>query len=136
LISYKSINSLILDREKLGRNTQKTCSDHNYDTGKYYFNPNSRHCTALQMKEYHSDEDDNIISTPPSIAMTPAPAFLQHMIDFDEEQEDDDSIAEQTIDEEYSGYVSGAPKRMAAVDPLKFWEVSTYNCHSICITDI
>lgn len=89
------------------------------------------------MRKYRSDEVDDIIGTAPSVAATPAPQFLQHMIDFDEEQDDGDtSITEETIDEEYSSYVSGVTRRMTVLDPLKFWEVSIYNCHSICIADI
>ena len=58
------------------------------------------------------------------IAVTPAPDFLQRMKEFDDEQaEGDASITEETIDEEYSNYVNGVPKRNV-LDPLKFWEVS------------
>lgn len=72
-----------------------------------------------------------------SIAATPAPQLLQHMMDFyNKQSEEDTSITEETIDEEYSSYVSSVLKCTAVLDPLKFWEVSTYNCYRNCITDI
>ena len=86
------------------------------------------------MRKYRSDKDDNTISTfSPVAVVTPALQFLQHMMDFDDEQaEEDTSIIEETVDEEYRSYVSSAPKRTAELDPLKFWEVSTYSCHGNC----
>lgn len=78
----------------------------------------------LQMRRYRFDDDDNTISATLPIAVTPAPDFLQRMKEFDDEQaEGDASITEETIDEEYSNYVNGVPKRNV-LDPLKFWEVS------------
>ena len=78
------------------------------------------------MRKYRSVEDDDKIGTLSSIAVTPAPQFLQHMIDFEDEQsEEETSFTEETIDEEFNSYVSSAPKRGATLDILKFWEVST-----------
>jgi hypothetical protein len=53
------------------------------------------------------------------------------MKDFeDEDVEGDTSVMEETIDEEFNNYISSILKRNAALDTLKFWEVSTCDCHS------
>jgi hypothetical protein len=91
------------------------------------------------MRKYRSDQDDDIIGTSSSTgiarAVTPPHAFLQHMMDYEDEQEDT-SLTEETIDEEFNSYVNSVPKRAAALDPLKFWEVSAYNFCDNYIADI
>jgi hypothetical protein len=86
------------------------------------------------MRKYRSNKDDSIIGTlPPTLGVTrtPTPQFLQYMKDFDDEDvEGDTSVTEETFDEEFNNYVSSVPKRNAALDTLKFWEVSTCDCHS------
>jgi hypothetical protein len=53
------------------------------------------------------------------------------MKDFDDEDiEGDTSVTEETIDDKFNNYVSSVPKCNAALDTLKFWEVSTCDCHS------
>ena len=88
------------------------------------------------MRSYRTDKDDDVAVAPSSsTAANPPSQFLQLMIDYDDEQDDQDvSFSEETIDEEYIGYVSSLPKRAVELDPLKFWEVSIYNCHSCYIT--
>jgi hypothetical protein len=84
------------------------------------------------MRKYRPDEDPTI--GPPSTAANPPSQFLQLMNDYEDEQaEGDASFTEETIDEEYKSYVSSVPKRAGALDALKFWEVSFYNCHSCII---
>jgi hypothetical protein len=89
------------------------------------------------MMSYRPDKDTVAVGPSSSIAVNPPSQFLQLMIDYDDEQADQDiSFSEETIDEEYTGYVSSLPKRAVELDPLKFWEVSIYNCHSCYFTDI
>jgi hAT family C-terminal dimerisation region len=99
-----------------------------------FFHLNSCHCIALQMRKYCSNKDDSIIGTlPPTsgVTQTSTPQFLQYMKDFDDEDvEGDTSVTEKTIDEEFNNYVSSVPKRNAALDTLRFWEVSTCDCQS------
>lgn len=90
------------------------------------------------MRKYRaeSNEDDIISGNSSSIAATPVPQFMQHMMDY-EQSEEDISFTEETIDEEFNSYVTSVPKptvksgkrTVAFLDPLKFWEVSIYNCH-------
>lgn len=88
------------------------------------------------MRKYRPDSDEDVTAGPSSsIAANPPSQFLQLMIDYDDEQADT-SFTEETVDEEYNSYVSSVPKRASALDPLKFWEVSIYNCHSCHIADI
>jgi hypothetical protein len=87
------------------------------------------------MRKYRSGEDDLDAIVGTSSAATPHPQFLQHMIDYEDEQEDA-SFTGETIDEEFSSYINSVPKRTAALDPLKFWAVSTYNRHNNYIADI
>lgn len=87
------------------------------------------------MKKYRPEE--GLTLGPPTTAANPPSQFLQLMNDYEDEQaEEDASFTEDTIDEEYKGYVSSVPKRAGALDVLKFWEVSFYNCHSCYIADI
>jgi hypothetical protein len=91
------------------------------------------------MRQYRSDKDDGTVDAPSSTAVAPPPQFLQHMIDYDDEHAEDTSFTEETIDDEYNSYINSVPKRAAAaaaLDPLKFWEVSTYNYHSNYTADI
>lgn len=90
------------------------------------------------MRKYRPDEDeDDVTGGPSSNAVNPPSQFLQLMIDYDNEQADEDtSFTQETIEEEYASYVSSVPKHATALDPLKFWEVSIYNCHSCYIADI
>jgi hypothetical protein len=86
------------------------------------------------MRKYCSNEDDSIIGTlllTSGVTRTPTPQFLQYMKDFDDDDvEGDTSVTEETIDEEFNNYVSSVPKCNAALDTLKFWKVSTCDCHS------
>jgi hypothetical protein len=88
------------------------------------------------MRKYRPEED--LTLGPSSTAANPSSQFLQLMNDYEDEQaEEDASFTEETIDEEYNSYVSSVPKRAGALDTLKFWEVSFYNCHNHCyIADI
>lgn len=43
---------------------------------------------------------------------------------------------EETIKEEYTGYVNSVPKHTVELYPLKFWAVSIYKFHSCYIPDI
>jgi hypothetical protein len=87
------------------------------------------------MRKYRPD--DVTLGPPPSTSANPPSQFLQLMNDYEDEQtEGDASFSAETIDEEYSSYVSSVPKRAGALDPLKFWEVSIYNCRSCYIADI
>lgn len=81
------------------------------------------------MRKYRPDEDIVTAGPPPPIAVN---GFLELMNDFEDQQADqeDTSFTQETVDEEYTGYVNSLPKRAVALDPLKFWEVSVYNCHS------
>ena len=93
------------------------------------------------MRKYRPSELDDDITGPSSSTAVKQPSqFLQLMNDYEEEQADKDtSFTEETVDEEYNNYANSVPKRKAAaaaLDPLKFWEVSIYNCHSCYIVDI
>jgi hypothetical protein len=59
-------------------------------------------------------------------AEAPKEAFLQFIDDYESNLEGDISITEQTIDDEFNTYVDGYSKRQAAIDSIKFWEVSTF----------
>jgi hypothetical protein len=79
------------------------------------------------MRKYRPEEEDPTL-VPTTIA-APTSQFLQLMNEYEDEQaEEDTSFTEETVDEEYENYVRGVPKRAGAVDTLKFWEVSFYNC--------
>jgi hypothetical protein len=87
------------------------------------------------MKEYRPDDVGAAVGPSSSTAVNPPSQFLQFMIDYDEEQADQDtSLMEETIDEEYTGYVNSLPKRPVELDPLKFWEVSIYKIVSAAIS--
>ena len=58
-------------------------------------------------------------------AEAPKEAFLQFIDDYESHLEGNISITEQTIDDEFNAYIDGYSKRRPAIDPLKFWEVST-----------
>ena len=62
------------------------------------------------------------------------------MSDLEREQalaeQEDTSFTEETVEDEYISYVSSLPRHPLELDPLKFWGVSIYNCHSCYITDI
>jgi hAT family C-terminal dimerisation region len=91
------------------------------------------------MRKYRSDDDDVTPAGPSSSnaqAINPPSQFLQLMMEYDNEQADEDiSFTGETIDEEYASYVSSVPKHTATLDPLKFWEVSIYNRHSCYLSD-
>lgn len=89
------------------------------------------------MGNYRANEDVTVGAPPP---IAPSGQFFQMMSDFEREQaladQEDTSFTEETVEDEYTGYVSSLPKRPLELDPLKFWGVSIYNCHSCYIADI
>jgi hypothetical protein len=87
------------------------------------------------MRKYRSnDSNDDNGDTITTAGTAPPPtrlAFLQYLDDYEDAVADaDTSYTEQTIDEEFSSYTNSIPRRSAALDPIKFWEVSfaIYNC--------
>ena len=87
------------------------------------------------MRKYRPEEDLTLGLS--STAANPPSQFLQLMNNYkDEQAEEDASFTEETIDEEYTSYARSVPKRAGALDALKFWEVSFYNCNNCYIADI
>lgn len=78
----------------------------------------------MQMKKYRLDNEN-----PPSDSEDQAKQdprinpWQWYVDDLESDDENDTSISEQTIEEEYSAYVTSHSRRSAAVDPIKFWEV-------------
>jgi hypothetical protein len=78
------------------------------------------------MKQYSPVGQQNTIASGSRNAEAPKDTFLQFIDDYESHLQGDVSITEQTIDDEFDIYVEGFSKRQAAIEPLKFWEVSTF----------
>ena len=74
------------------------------------------------MANYRVNEDDAVGA---SSFIAPSGQFFQMMSDFEFEQalaeQEDTSFTEETVEDEYIGYVSSLPRRPLELDPLKFW---------------
>ena len=89
------------------------------------------------MRKYCSNEGNNenemttqATSAPPVTGTTKRPAFSQFIDKYNRAVDaGDTSLMEQTIDEEFNSYATSVPKRPAALDPIKFWEVSFTICN-------
>ena len=90
------------------------------------------------MKKYRPIGERAITASGSRTAEAPKEAFLQFIDDYESNLQGDISITEQTIDDEFNAYVDGYSKRQAAIDPIKFWEVSTSILDSLwyVVTDV
>ena len=77
------------------------------------------------MKKYHPIGQQDITASGSRTMEAPKEAFLQFIDDYESRLEGNISITVQTIDDEFHAYVNSYSKRQAAVDVIKFWEVST-----------
>lgn len=91
------------------------------------------------MRNYRSESESETSfdagNTSASKAQAPNEAYEQYIDDYEKRNgAADASFTEQTIDDEYKTYVSSVPnpKRQAKLDPLKFWEVSTFMIVRCC----
>jgi hypothetical protein len=78
------------------------------------------------MKKYRPVDERHITASGSRTGEAPKEAFLQFIDDYESRLAGNISFTEQTIDDEFDTYVEGYSKRQPAVDPLKFWEVSTF----------
>lgn len=76
----------------------------------------------MQMKKYRTDDEkapsENVQADPNPQSID---AWQQYIADYEADVKGDVSVSEETIEDEFSAYVTSLPKR--PVNTIKFWEV-------------